>query len=70
MKESIVVVFIYEKNKKIKVLDIEDSKKNHKILINDGWMLTTTLDTCRFLEQLYNNIPEDEILYTIKSLAK
>ena len=64
------VVFVYSKDNELKVLDIKESKYKHNSLINDGWKHTSTLDTCKFLEELYNNIPENEILQTIKSLGK
>jgi hypothetical protein len=64
------IVFIYSKDNEVKVLDIKESKHKHNSLINDGWKHKSTLDSCKFLEELYNNIPEDEILKTIKSLAK
>jgi hypothetical protein len=64
------IVFVYSKYNEVKVLSIEESKINHDKLINEGWKHTSTLNACKFLEELYNNIPDNEILKTIKSLGK
>jgi hypothetical protein len=64
------IVFVYSKDNEVKVLSIEESKINHDKLINEGWKHTSTLNACKFLEELYNNIPDNEILKTIKSLGK
>jgi uncharacterized protein YxeA len=58
------------KDNEVKVLDTKESKQNHNLLINDGWKHTSTLNACKFLEELYTNIPDNEILKTIKSLGK
>lgn len=64
-----IIVFIYAKSNEIKVLSLEDSKRNHEGLIKEGWKHTQTLDTCKFLEYIYNCVPEDEKLEEIKSLS-
>jgi len=62
-------VFVYFKNNKIKVLDLEMSKNEHQTLLNDGWKHTTTLDVCRFIEHLYNNCEDVDIITDIKELT-
>lgn len=64
------IVFVYSKDNEVKVLDIKESKQKHNSLINDGWKHTSTLNSCKFLEELCNNITENKILKTIKLLRK
>ena len=53
-------VFIYSKEGKIKVLNLEKSKKEHDDLILDGWVHSSTLDPCVWIAHLYNYC-DDEI---------
>ena len=47
-------VFVYAKDGKIKVLDMEKSLKLHNSLIEKGWIQTASLNPCIFLEHLCN----------------
>lgn len=61
-------VFIYAKDKKIKVLNFYESKILHAYLIKEGWKHTQTLDACLFLEYIHND--GKNIEKEIKSLSK
>ena len=58
-------VFIYAKEGKIKALSLEDVDTNQ--LKSDGWVHTTTLDVCRFIEYLHNECPG--VWKEVKSLS-
>jgi len=45
-----VIVFVYSKDNKIKVLGLDSSKRLHESLISDGWKHIHTLDACAFIE--------------------
>lgn len=47
------IVFIYAKEGQIKVLTMADDHEAYK---SDGWVHTHTLDVCRWLEHLCNNL--------------
>ncbi len=68
--ENVTFVFVYAKNGKIKVLNIDSSIKNNNELINDGWVHTKTLDACVYLQYLHNNCEEVDLIYEITSLIK
>lgn len=59
-------IFIYAKDGKIKALSLEDVDTNK--LKEDGWVHTTTLDGCRFIEYLHNDCPG--VWKEVKSLSK
>ena len=67
MKEPIIV-FIYGRDGKIKVLTHNEANESHKELIADGYIHSSTIDIRMFLEQLYNEMPKDEVLNSIESL--
>ena len=58
------IVFVYYKEDKLKVLNIEQSKLQHESLINDNWQHTATIDACVWIENLYNesNCPSDIVV--------
>lgn len=62
------IVFVYYKEEKIKVLTLEQSKSEHENLISIGWIHTATLDSCVYIEHLFNN--EDALYLTIKQLSQ
>ena len=64
------IVFVYSKDNEVKVLDIKESKQKHNSLINDGWKHTSTLDSCKFIIELCNNIPDSELRKYINSILK
>lgn len=49
-------VFVYAKEKNIKVLSFTDAKLCHYDLLKDGWIRTKTLDACKYLEFLHNEL--------------
>lgn len=63
-------VFIYARNNKIRVLSEEYSKLHHKRLLKKGWIHTTTLTPCTYLEYLHNKCPKEHIRIEIESLSK
>ena len=64
------IVFVYSKDNEVQVLDIKESKHKHNSLINDGWKHTSTLDSCKFISELCNNIPYSELRKCINSISK
>ena len=61
------VVFVYAKDKKIKVIGLEDDEIRREELLTDNWEHTATMDACMWIEHLHNtsrNWNED-----IKSLS-
>ena len=63
-------VFIYVKCNLVQVLDIDESKINHDLLINNGWKHTSILDARKFISELCNNVPDSELRKCIESIIK
>jgi hypothetical protein len=63
------IIFVYKKDDKIKVLDLNRSPFEHEKMKNEGYKHTATLDVCMFIENLYNEVPDEEIIKSIKSIA-
>lgn len=52
---NISTIFVYAKDGKIKVLDVETARNGEEEkLIESGHIHTATLDACRFIEYLCN----------------
>ena len=62
-------VFVYSKDLKIKVLNLENSQKEHDLLIEQGWVHTSTLDPCVFLEFICNNCDGDDFINEMHELT-
>ena len=62
-------IFVYAKNKRIKVLGLEGSKEEHDFLISDGWIHSATLDPCKWLEYLHNTCELEDLHYEILELS-
>jgi len=62
------VVFLYSKEGKIRVLDIENARTKNNDLEPNGWKHTATLDACKFIESLLNGAEDFEVLESIKEL--
>lgn len=62
-------VFVYSKYSRIKVLNLEDSQKQHDSLIENGWVHTSTLDPCIYLEFLCNNCDGYDFLNEMHELT-
>ena len=65
-----VFVFIYAKDKEIKVLNIEESKRLNDSLISEGWKHTHTLDACGWIQYLHNDCEDVDLFDEVKSLSK
>ena len=63
-------LYIYAKNKKIKVLNQRQSIEKHNSLIKIGWKHTETLDPCKYLEYLHNKCKKEHLKVEIDSLSK
>ena len=62
------MVFIYAKDGKIKALNLSDAEAQHKMLIDDGYIHTSTLNTCMWIEYLHNKSKSK--IKDIKSLSE
>lgn len=67
-------VSVYAKDKKIRVLGMEESSAEHD-LIKDGWQHTTTTDACKWIEHLHNecknwNVEINDLHRNINQLTK
>jgi hypothetical protein len=67
MEEAII--FVYAKDGKIIVLPTNEAIKQKETLQKEGWEHTNTLNSCTFIEYLFNST-EKEIINTIKNLNK
>jgi len=61
--------FIYAKNEKIKVCGLAEAKATEKQLLADGWVHTSTMDICVFLEYLHNECTAEEALKELYQLT-
>lgn len=64
-----VFVFVYTKEKLIKVLGISDSKNMQSKLIEEGWVHTSTLDACVYLQYLHNECEDVDLYDELNSLS-
>lgn len=62
------VVFIYVKNTEIKAISFDNAKEIKDELIKDGWVHTTTLDVCVWIQYLCNKCDKDDLFDEIRSL--
>lgn len=63
-------VFVYAKNEKIKVCGLAEAKATEKELLADGWVHTSTLDSCMFLEYMFNECNAKEALELLYGLTE
>ena len=49
-------LFIYEKDTKIKVLNLNQALENHNKMIADGYKHVATVDPVMYIEYSYNDI--------------
>ena len=64
------IIFIYEKNKSIKVLTYLQSLKFHKELLREGWVHTSTINACLFIEYLHNDCSSEDLKQEVSNLSK
>lgn len=69
-KNGMVPLFVYSKDGKIKVLDIENAKLRHNGLMLDNYTFDSTLDVCMFLENLHNDLSDEEKVEAINNLKR
>ena len=62
--------FVYSKDGKIKVLNIEEAKRLQYELLKDGWVHTQTLDPCVYIQYLHNECEDVDLIEEIKTLTK
>ena len=63
-------VFVFHKNGKIKVFDLETLKNlEGEGLASKGWQHTATLNPCVFIEYLANNEEYVDVINTLKKLS-
>lgn len=62
------IVFVYHKDGKIKVLDLHTSYLEDKNMLSDGWQHTSTLNACMFIEYLFNQCEDVDIISEIRDL--
>ena len=65
-----VVVFVYAKDNKIKVLGLEDAKNLNDTLKSVGWKHTETIDACAWMEYLHNMCEDVDVYESVISLSK
>lgn len=65
-----VIIFVYAKDKEIKVLSHQESSEQHDELIKKGWTHTTSLNPCVWIKYLYDNCEEVHLMDEIKSLER
>jgi hypothetical protein len=49
------ILFIYNKEGKIKALDLSNAKAQEAELVNNGWRHNATIHAGTFIEHIYNN---------------
>lgn len=57
------IVFIYKKEKSIKVLDMSNQKEEHTKLINEGYTHTSTLNAMVWLQYQFDNCKDPMDIY-------
>lgn len=62
------VVFIYVKGESVKVLDFEQSQKEHKVLVKNKWSHIVTLSSATWLNMLLNLKEPEDIIAEVKEL--
>ncbi len=62
-------VFVYHKEGKIKVLDYKTDAYLGEKMVSENWEHTATLNTCVWIEYLFNQADNEDILEGIKELS-
>ena len=63
-------VFVYTKESKVKVLDLETSKELHNSMIKEGYKHISTLDPCKWIEHILNQDNDEDVLRELKDFSK
>jgi hypothetical protein len=64
-----VIIFVYAKYGKIKVLGIDSVLRREEELLKDGWVHTQTLNACVFIQYLHNFCDWEDLFDEMKSLS-
>jgi hypothetical protein len=59
-------VFIYVKDNKVKVFDLETSKELHDSMIKQGYKHIATLDPCKWIEFIINQDQDKDIISEVR----
>lgn len=62
------ILFIYKKDGVVKALDLDDG--NHQELIDQGFKHVSTVNMKTFIENIFNNTPEEEWIKDLKSILR
>lgn len=60
------VLFIYKKGKTVKALDLDDT--HGEDLIKQGFKHVSTVNMKTFVQHIFNDVPESEIIKALNSL--
>ncbi len=63
-------LFIYAKDGKILVKDLDQSHYCHKAMLKDGWKHTATINPAIFIQNLHNQCNYEEMVKQITDLGK
>lgn len=62
-------VFVFSKEGKIKVLGLEKAKEQKVELLKNGWEHTATIDPCVWIEYLFNQSEDVDIVAEVRELS-
>lgn len=65
---SEIIVFVYHKEGKLKVLSLEDAGKNNERLLAEKWRHVATMNPCVFIEHLFT-LEDVDIIADIRELG-
>ena len=51
---NISVIFVYKKEGKIKCLSLKEDLTQSEQLVKNSWFHVSTIDACKFIENLHN----------------
>jgi hypothetical protein len=63
-------VFVYVKDNKVKVFDLETSKELHDSMIKKGYKHISTLDPCKWIEFIINQDQDKDIISEVRDFLK
>jgi len=64
-----VIVFVYAKEGKIKVVGLEEIKVIEKEILADGWKHVQTIDPCKWMEYLHNVCETVDLFDEVRTLS-
>ena len=71
MENYFCFVYSHKEKKKIKVLTLLEAKDevNQGELAKEGWLLSATIDPCKWLEYLHNECEPEDIVSEVKDFS-